>query len=57
MKEFFQFYKKDYINPDFKLMNADSVDLLDIRIEDFYMNMWRSLFLGNVPYDEKELFC
>lgn len=51
---FFEFYRSTYRANDLRL---EETGHLKIRVEDFYMDVWRELFLGNFPYDEKNLFC
>lgn len=29
---------------------------MDLRVEDYYMEIWKSWLMSNTPYNEKELF-
>lgn len=54
MKNFFEYYNEDYLNKSFD--KNDSGCLMSIRHEDIFLEIWRSFFMRNIPYNETELF-
>lgn len=54
MKNFFEYYSEEYLNKNFDINENSS--LMNIRHEDIFLEIWRSFFMRNIPYNETELF-